>query len=319
MRRRLVFLVSLIVASGGCGRIGFDHVDPTGDAPRDSRDANLPVSCRQEEATCGLAANASCCTNTVVSGGTYDRSNDAMYPATIASLRLDVYEITVGRFRRFVQAGMGTGMAPPASGAGAHPSIAGSGWQEAWNTNLPATTAALSTALHCAAATETWTDSAGPNESKPINCITWYEAFAFCIWDGGRLATEAEWNYAAAGGDEQRVFPWSNPPGSMTVNATLAVYNTSGVANVGSKSLGGDGRWGQADLAGNVAEWSLDWYNTPYGLPCGDCASVTGNIDRTFRGGSFANAGPELVTSRRNFDLPTTRGDYLGSRCARSP
>ncbi len=49
---------------------------------------------------------------------------------------------------------------------------------------------------------------AGSNENQPINCVTWYEAFAFCISDGGYLPTAAEWNYAAAGGSDQRAYPF---------------------------------------------------------------------------------------------------------------
>ena len=53
---------------------------------------------------------------------------------------------------------------------------------------------------------QTWTAN---NDNLPMNCITWFEAFAFCIWDGGRLPTELEWNYAAAGGSSQNVYPCS--------------------------------------------------------------------------------------------------------------
>ena len=64
-----------------------------------------------------------------------------------------------------------------------------------------------------------------------MNCIDWYTAYAFCIWDGGRLASEAEWNFAAAGGSEQRYYPW----GDASLDPTLASYGcTEGVWDGGS-------------------------------------------------------------------------------------
>src|SRR5262249_37105571 len=130
--------------------------------------------------------------------------------------------------RAFVTAGQGTAANPPVAKAGAHPNIVESGWDAAWNTSLTANTGALMAAVQLCgsdnAALETWAASPQGNESRPINCVDWYEAMAFCAWDGGFLPTEAEWNYAAAGGDQQRAFPWSNPPGALAISPNLASY-----------------------------------------------------------------------------------------------
>jgi formylglycine-generating enzyme required for sulfatase activity len=256
----------------------------------------------------------------LVSGGTFNRSDDPTAPATVADFYLDKYEITVGRFRQFVNAGMGTQLSPPADGAGVHPLIPGSGWNSTWNTNLQTNTAALTTALKCYSSYQTWTDTPGANESRPQNCINWYEASAFCAWDGGRLATEAEWNYAAAGGNEQRAYPWSSPPTSTTIDDTYAVYcggSCSGTQNVGSKSPKGDGKWGQSDLAGNLWEWTLDWYAT-YTTTCNNCADLAAASNRVVRGGGFDDGASSLRSATRDDSGPVSHGSSIGARCART-
>jgi hypothetical protein len=93
-----------------CGRIGFGSLGDgnTGDGPPQRSCTNLPP-------TCGPLAASSCCANSVVVGGSfyrsYDLAADGMYPmmtnpASVSDFRLDTYEVTVGRFRRFVDAGM---------------------------------------------------------------------------------------------------------------------------------------------------------------------------------------------------------------------
>lgn len=222
-----------------------------------------------------------------VPGGTFYRSFDNVsytdngYPATISSFDLDTYEVTVARFRVFVAA-----------------------------TSLP------TAPLKCGAQ-QSWTDSAGANESLPINCITWTEASAFCAWDLGRLPTEAEWNYAAAGGSEQRVYPWSSPATDQTLDSFHASYG-SALSPVGSKPAG-DGRWGQADLAGNVAEWTADWFAEPYTNPCLDCTNTTPTTARSHRGGGIGAAATSLPVSARRAAAPGYRSVAIGVRCARTP
>jgi sulfatase modifying factor 1 len=247
--------------------------------------------------------------------------------------------VTVGRFRQFVAAGKGTQANPPDPGTGAHPALPGSGWDSAWNARLPATTTALEAEvvgdlMGCDAPHETWTDSPGANEDKPINCVTWYLAMAFCIWDGGYLPTEAEWNFAASGGSEHRAYPWSVPSSSTLIDCSHANYQISaspvlycaggsagGANRVGSESPVGDGKWGHADLAGNVFEWTLDYWYADYAVSCVDCAALAPGAERVLRGGGFFNEFVSYLRSdyRDNHHGPGTHSSSYGMRCARTP
>jgi formylglycine-generating enzyme required for sulfatase activity len=251
----------------------------------------------------------------LIPGGTFNRSNNPNYPATISDFRLDVYEVTVGRFRQFLANYPGN---LPGAGSGKNPNNpADPGWDSAWNASLEMDVTALRTRLNCSF-DSTWTDEPGSAEALPINCITWYEALAFCIWDGGRLATEAEWNYAAAGGSEQRELPWSNPPDSTVIDASFAVYDGAPIAAVGSKSEKGDGKWGHADLAGNVFEWVQDNIAS-YVTTCVDCAFLDAATTRGDRGGGWLSPVVQLETKYRGNVMPSGRQDNIGARCARAP
>jgi formylglycine-generating enzyme required for sulfatase activity len=286
-----------------------------------------------------------------VPAGTFYRSYDGVSlgftsqasPATVSAFRLDIYEATVGRFRAFVNA-VDAGWLP-AAGSGKHTHLNGgkglalsspvgtyeSGWQIAWNTMLATTASAWTANLQCSTTTETWTASPAANENRPINCVTWTEAYAFCIWDGGFLPSEAEWNYAAAGGTEQRVYPWSVPATITTVDCSYANYyggaggtycvapGVGGTNPVGVLSPKGDGKWGHVDLAGNVWEWTLDW-DASYATPCTDCASLSSGTARVIRGGGYAAAATSELASFRGSDAPTNRySGFVGMRCARTP
>ena len=161
-----------------------------------------------------------------------------------------------------------------------------------------------------------------------MSCITWFEAMAFCAWDGGFLPTEAEWNYAAVGGNEQRAYPWSSPPSDLATDCSYANYDGTAycvnppdgaVNRAGSESPKGDGKWGHADLGGNAYEWMLDWYASPYSNPCNDCADLTPASARVFRGGSFYRGALSLRGASRLSGIPTARDGDVGVRCGRTP
>lgn len=340
----LVLVMSMVAAScdyPGLSRLsgpdapggdGGNNDGPGSDGPGDG--PSPAARCMDLAATCGPNQDADCCQVAMVPGGTFFRSydgsgvyGDMSFPATLSTFVLDKYEVTVGRFRAFVAAGRGTQASPPTAGAGSHPNLAGSGWQSNWNANLTTDMAALVSAVKCSSGLQTWTDTPGVNENKPMNCVTWYEAMAFCIWDGGYLPTEAEWNYAASGGGEQRVYPWSSPPSSVTIDCKYTNYminNPSGSScvngpnPVGSEPMG-DGRWGHSGIAGNVLEWTLDWDSGPYPVPCNDCANLTSATVRVFRGGSFLDLAPSQRASARGGSMPSSRFPDIGLRCARTP
>lgn len=275
-----------------------------------------PPSCSGLPATCGASGDVNCCATGTVPGGTFNRVNDRFYPATVSDFRLDNYEVTVGRFRKFVAVYTQT-MIP--AGAGKNTNNPNDpGWDPTWNASLPANASALVTSTNCGAF-HTWTNTPGSAENLPLNCVSWFTAEAFCAWDGGRLPTEAEWNYAAAGGSEQRLYPWG-----MTVpgpDANLAVYGQHyGVffAPVGSV-IAGNGKWGQSDLSGNVDEFMQDWRSVSLPLPCNNCALLSGASNyHVVRGGNWIYGAEFLALDTRSSIASGREPDINGFRCARN-
>jgi formylglycine-generating enzyme required for sulfatase activity len=290
---------------------------------------------------CG-SAKENCCTSPVVSGGSFDRTykNDGSGPtaeadpAAVSSFRLDKYDVTVGRFRQFVAA-WNAGWRP-SQGSGRHAHLNGgrglvnvgpaggdeTGWQMADNANVAPTDDNLA----CDPKYATWTPGVSTRENLPINCVNWWEAMAFCNWDRGFLPSEAEWEYAAAGGDQQREYPWGmTDPGSSnqyaiyscdypTGSPATCSNDVSNIAPVGTAALGA-GRWLQVELVGNVYQWILD-SQSAY-VACTDCAYLTEALP-VVRGGSFNLDVSTLVPPLRDGYSPDVRDYIIGFRCARS-
>jgi formylglycine-generating enzyme required for sulfatase activity len=297
--------------------------------------------------TTNCGAGESCCTSLVVTGGTYNRvyTNDGngatglANPATVSTFHLDKYDVTVGRFRAFVSA-WNAGYVPSA-GAGKHShlndgqglrnSAAAGTYEPGWVASDDANVTPTNASLACSPTSDeaTWTNSPGSNENLPINCVGWYEAYAFCIWDGGFLPSEAEWEYAVAGGSQLREYAWGTAaPGtanryaiynSYYPNGTTQLLALGNIAPVGTATLG-EGLWGQLDLLGEMYQWTLDAY-VAYVDPCNDCAWLTADptYTRVRRGGAFGFPGTELSPTLRH-DFGPLKGDpNLGFRCARAP
>jgi formylglycine-generating enzyme required for sulfatase activity len=241
---------------------------------------------------------------------------------TLNTFALDTFEVTVGRFRNFVNA---PGAWAPASGAGPDPSVPGSGWQTGWPAISTGDWGTSGTGTSCGG---TWSVATGTYENAAISCVDWYEAFAFCAWDGGWLPTEAEWEYAARSTDH-RIYPWGATDPQTTPLANDAYTGNSPTIPVGSYPTG-NGPFGHSDQAGGMWEWVMDWYSGSYygqwptegdgGSTCNNCANIfSAGSYRVIRGGSWSNVTNNLRAAYRSDLTPTNRGSVIGFRCARTP
>jgi formylglycine-generating enzyme len=301
------------------------------DAPSDAKDAayeaapslscvGMPAHCATYDELDGalVGVGESCCARRDVPAGTTSRTFgyvdgglvDAGATATLSSFALDRFEVTVGRFKAFLEA-YEAGWRPAVGSGRALRAAGDTGW------TLGAALAPGAALRAEVAACEEST--LGADGRLPINCITYAEAFAMCIFDGGRLPTEAEWSAAAVGGAELRLQPFSVPPSQVLFLFDYFQTNSTGPSLVGFHSAG-DGKFGHADLLGNMTEWVRDAYVAPYPAgACNDCLVDVPDASRAVRGTSFAFSG-SLANAPRNTTRaaldPSTRTWDVGVRCA---
>jgi formylglycine-generating enzyme required for sulfatase activity len=195
----------------------------------------------------------------------------------VGDFLMDQYEVTVSRYATFLKTTGGIG--PP------------DGWEEA---NL------------------------GSAADLPVIGVDWHDADAYCRWAGKRLPTEAEWEKAARGTDGRR-YPWGNDEATAGranfANSAESPYK-GGLAPVGDRA-GDKSPYGVRDLAGNVSEWTADWFAESFARS--DVRNPKGPENGTakvIRGGGWHDPADRLLSSRRWHANPATRNDDLGFRCA---
>jgi formylglycine-generating enzyme required for sulfatase activity len=295
-------------------------VPPAVKVPRDARERRPPDGLALAGGSQRIGTAPGSCPDEMVSvpAGTFlfgspegegDPDEQPQHEVTLSAYCIDKTEVTVAAYARCVAA---KGCSAP-----------------------PLTTNWTSFSVETMGRVSRWCNRAD-RPDHPINCVDWDQAVAYCAWKGKRLPTEAEWEYAARGNDG-RVYPWGNAaPSATRLNAcesecvamtklemlsTALMYDGNDgwgtTAPVGSYPEGRS-PFGALDMAGNVGEWTADWYGGYSKLAETNPQGPSTGTSRVSRGGGWATRETEKVrTADRDWPDPTLRAVDLGFRCAR--
>jgi sulfatase modifying factor 1 len=157
----------------------------------------------------------------------------------------------------------------------------------------------------------------------PANGVTWFQANDFCLWAGGRMPSESEWEYAARSGGMDLKYPWGDADPTCDYCIIDEEEGSQGCGTGGTEVVcsvpAGDTEEGLCDMAGSVYEWTMDtWHPTYDGAPADGSAWIDGTeANWAIRSGSYRE-GPDvlLLQTRGRLGYDTSEPD-LGFRCAR--
>lgn len=281
--------------------------------------------------SCAVAGTPGC-GMAFVSAGTFTMGGDPSAPnstpmqsnISISPMYVDRYEVTVARFRQFASTITGIGSL--------------TGTAQYTRDGAPfgldyAVAPPYEPTFHSANAGCNWSPTAETREAHPINCVTWSLAMAFCVWDGntsgGRLPTEAEWEWVARGvavGSlaSGRTYPWGEATPTCALANTLDCAGATLPVNVSPRET-----YGFFDLLGNVYEWNADqysrfgvgtyWTGGPRANPLNTGTdSIPGRVTRGGGWEQMPLRGAARNASRENgFIVGTTGYPSVGIRCVR--
>ena len=152
-----------------------------------------------------------------------------------------------------------------------------------------------------------------PGAELPVYNVDWDDANSYCQWKAERLPTEAEWERAARAGKDAQDYPW----GDQAPDAKRAIFNVATGPGPVAKFPPND--FGVYDMAGNVSEWTADWFDGAYyqNSPSVDPKGPATGEYKVIRGGAWSDSGKRITVFFRNWVRPTQKTPNIGFRCAR--